>query len=66
MSMCIGSHCDRKDTCRRYYAYATEDVQLQDFSTEGHGQCSNGIVTHNFYCGNLGNFAMYEEVNNRE
>lgn len=63
-TLCLGEHCERANTCKRYIGNATPGsiATVENFYTFGSGSMRDGEFIVNSWCGPLGKWKMYESV----
>ena len=61
---CISENCEKHSTCKRYVLNLPryETHTLEELLSFGSGRCSTEGCNIDYWCGPLGNYKMYVEV----
>lgn len=62
MTTCCSLQCEKKHDCAKHCFNNVGAYPSEDYSTFGSGSISNNGCTVEYWCGELGNYKMFEPI----
>lgn len=63
MTVCCSENCKMADYCAIHASNNLGTYPCNDYSRYGSGTITSDIVTVNYWCGENGNYKMFEPIN---
>lgn len=65
MTTCCSLQCEKRHNCAKHCFNKVGTYPSEDYSTFGHGSISNEDCIVEYWCGELGNYKMFEPIKNK-